>query len=318
MIDHRYLVAGLRGLGNAPRAGTTMAGHLGAAVVAGYFIGEDHADLDPEVTAAIESELDRVIAGEESIWFDPAKAGMTAAELFAPLPEEAPGEPAADSLADALANNIGSLRQSGHNAIFASIALRALRDHPDLATPALVAGIRQLIGGFDGAVPGRGYYGKEMGWKAGNEVDLPPDDGVAPYGSLQTMAARTIDELVDTAHQHRRGFGGLFHLVNHGAALVELDRQGYGTLARRGLDAHREHLRLRRTLPDLTDELGALEKAERDPWTPEYWARRESTQWSAWLTHRIKTLYGFELLLGEIEDAATKARARDRFRYLMA
>ena len=54
--------------------------------------------------------------------------------------------------------------------------MRALHDHPDYATPQIVAGIRALIEGFNNAHAGRGYYGKERGWRTGNQVDLPPDD----------------------------------------------------------------------------------------------------------------------------------------------
>ena len=41
-------------------------------------------------------------------------------------------------------------------------------------------------------------------------------------------------------------------------------------------------------------------------------------QWSAWLSHRIKTLYAFRGLLRTVDDAETRARAEDAFRYLMA
>ena len=56
MVNFQYLYKGLCGLARAHRAGP-MAGHLGAAVVAGYFIGEEQPDLDHEVSAAIEITL---------------------------------------------------------------------------------------------------------------------------------------------------------------------------------------------------------------------------------------------------------------------
>ena len=65
-----------------------MAGHMGAAVVAGYFFGEEHADLDSSVSKAIENDLDRIMNGGESLWYDPKVAGITVPELFEPLPEE--------------------------------------------------------------------------------------------------------------------------------------------------------------------------------------------------------------------------------------
>ena len=57
--------------------------------------------------------------------------------------------------------------------IFAAIAVRAIHDHPTYATPSIIEGIRKLVGGFDGAGPGRGYYGKQRGWIAGDKVALP-------------------------------------------------------------------------------------------------------------------------------------------------
>ena len=124
MIDFGYLYQGICGLANAHKAGT-MAGHLGAAVAAGYFFGEDQNDLPDEVFAGITAELDRVIAGEEAIWFNAKKAGVTPTELFEPFAEEASSEDLIPSIVTALEKNVGQTRQSGHNVIFASIAVRA-------------------------------------------------------------------------------------------------------------------------------------------------------------------------------------------------
>ena len=82
--------------------------------------------------------------------------------------------------------------------------------------------------------------------------------------------------------------------------------------------AHHQHLRLYRTLPDLTDELGALVKARHDPLTSDHWRQTDSVQWSAWLSHRIKTLYAFRSLLRVVDDAPTRRRAEEAFLYLMA
>ena len=64
MINFEYLYRGLCGMANAPRA-SSMAGHLGAAVVAGYFFGEEHPDLDPGVSKAIERDLIDLVRPEE-------------------------------------------------------------------------------------------------------------------------------------------------------------------------------------------------------------------------------------------------------------
>jgi hypothetical protein len=87
MVDFKYLYLGICGIANAHPLGT-MAGHLGSAVAAGYFIGEDNTDLPDEVFRGIESELDRIIAGEEAIWFDVEKTGVKPNELFRPFEEK--------------------------------------------------------------------------------------------------------------------------------------------------------------------------------------------------------------------------------------
>ena len=129
MVDFDYLYKGLCGLANAHKA-SALAGHLGAAVVAGYFWGEDLGGQDDAVYRGVEKELDRVMKGEEAFWFNSRKAGITAPELFKPLPEEEPQEALIADIAKALSSNIGKTRQSGHNVIFAAIAIRALHDHP--------------------------------------------------------------------------------------------------------------------------------------------------------------------------------------------
>lgn len=316
MIELRYLQAGLHGLANAHRA-NTMAGHLGAAAIAGRFFSEDLADLDPDTVAAIQRDLDRLIEGVETVWFDSAKTGVTIPELFEPLPAEDPDEDAIPNIAVTLGKDIAHLRQSGHDVIFAATALRALHDHPDLATPAAVRGIRQLLAGFHGKAPGRGYYGKETGWLSGENVTLDPADDFPPYEDEDEMAELLVDELIQFAGVRKQGFGGLFHLINHAAALTELARFGYRGLARQGLAAHHRHLRLWRSLPDVEAELGALVRAKHDPRDPAYWKEQTSGQWSGHLTHRIKTLYGFHTLLRAVDDDAKRAKAGEAFLYLM-
>ncbi len=132
MIGPMYLRRGLSAMARAWRA-NTMAGHPGAALVAGCCFADVHRDLDARVHSGIESELDRIIAGEES-WFDPDAVGMTIAELFEPFPD-APSHPEpTHAIAEALSGNIDALRQSGHNVIFAALAIKALREHPQHAT----------------------------------------------------------------------------------------------------------------------------------------------------------------------------------------
>ena len=118
-------------------------------------MGRTRRELPEAVYRGVEGELDRVIAGEEAIWWNVKQTGITPSELFEPLEagEDARGEVGA--IVGALRGNVGEARQSGHNVIFASIAIRGVQDHPQFAKASVVEGICKLISGFDGAHAGR-------------------------------------------------------------------------------------------------------------------------------------------------------------------
>ena len=159
---------------------------------------------------------------------------------------------------------------------------------------------------------------KNAAGSTGDQVLLQPVDLPPPYTNEIELAETVIDELIQGASLPRRGFGGLEHVINHAAALVELSRHGYKDLARSGLPAHWEHVRLRRSLPSIEAEATPVERAAHDPRTPEYWAISTLRRDSGRLTHRIKTLYGFITLMRLIEDEAKREEAEQQFLYLMA
>lgn len=314
MIDFKYLYQGVCGLANAHPLGT-MAGHLGAAVATGYFVGEDQADIPAQVARGIEAELDRIIAGEEAIWFDVKKTGMTPTDLFRKFPSEPSHPETIQSIVDALETNVGQLRQSGHNVIFGSIAVRALLGHPQYATPSIVKGIRKLMERFDPVNSGRGYYGKSKGWLVGAQVENDVQNFPA-YRSIQEMVNVTIDELIASAAIRKRGFGGLWHIINHAAGITELERLGFQAVAKKCLAAHHQHIRLWRSLPDVEQELGAVVKSAHGPLEADYW-KEDLKRSEALLTHRIKTLYGYYTIRRFLDDAEKKNLADDALLYLM-
>ena len=315
MIAFDYLPKGLNAMARAHQV-SPMSGHLGAAVVAGYFIGEQHPDLDEKVCDGIEAELERISRGV-SVFSPKPNATLKAPAMFEPFGKERPQEDLIDGIAEALARNINRARESGHNVIFASIAIRALKDHPDLATPSVVDGIRRLIGGFDNASPGSGYYGKEKGRINGRKIKLAGDDGIGPVPNLEAMANSVADDLIQHAAQRREGFGGPWHVINHAAALAELSHHGYRELAIKGLPAFREHFRLFKTIPDVSDEQGAETPTADAPLTPNFWTPEKIRRERAHLTHRIKTIYGFDTLAELVSDKQQRSQAIDKLRYLM-
>lgn len=189
-VDLDYLTKGLSALAGAHRS-NTMTGHLGAAVIAGHFISQQHPDLEEGVYRGIERELDRIIDGK-SVFSPRSNANISVAEMLEPFPKEAPNATLVDGIAEALQGNIDQTRQSSHNVIFASSAIRVLKRHPEFCTPSITDGIRKLIVAFDGNTPGNGYYVKSRGRIDGRKVKLPRNDGLPPFSDFKTMAVAVL------------------------------------------------------------------------------------------------------------------------------
>ncbi len=318
MIDYAYLSKGLNALARAHHL-STMTGHLGASVIAGYFVGEQRPDLDEEVYKGIEDDLARVMRGESVFGTKRYKnAKMTDPELFAPFPKEKPDESLIDGIAEALDQSLGKPRESGHNVIFASIAIRALKEHPELATPSVVEGIRKLMNKFRNSHPGSGYYGKGKGRIHGHKITLPEDDGIPPYEGMAGMALAVMNELINQSPEvHRQGYGSLVHVNNHAASIVDLANYGYAELVPKALKSHHHHLRLWKNLPNVVEELGPKKVSKHTPHDPAYWTEGEVPSDRALLTHRVKTMYGFDELKEIVEDEKMRTKAYDMLRHLM-
>ncbi len=322
-LDDSYLQMGLNALARAHLM-SAMAGHLGASLVAGSFIKKQRPDLDPQVYKGIEGDLDRVLGGESVFGSRMTKKSKIAdAELFEDFPKEKADESLIDGIAEALAKNVGSPRESGHNVIFASIAIHALKERPEFATPSIVHGIRKLIGLFDQAHPGSGYYGKTKGRIRGNQIILPEgdagDDSSTPaYTNVKGMVNAVLDEIINQDPKvHKQGYGGLVHVNNHAAAITDLAQFGYPELALAAIASHLQHLRLWRNLPNVADELGPSPYSDFNPYTSAYWTSGEVPYDRALLTHRVKTMFGFDELTQASDDARKEQLAYEKLRYLM-
>ncbi len=319
VLDDSYLLKGLNALARAHQM-SAMAGHLGASLVAGYFINRQRPNLDPEVIEGIQSDLDRVVAGESVFGSKMTKdSGLTDSELFEDFPKQKPNESLIDGIAEALEKNINTPRESGHNVIFASIAIQALKEYPDFATPSIVDGIRKLIGLFDNSHPGSGYYGKAKGRIPGNKISLPEkDDNFPHYTDVKGMVDALLDEIINQDPKTRRqGYGGLVHINNHGAAITGLARYGYRELVPAAIASHHRHLRLWRNLPNVADEFGPEVVSDFSPYTADYWTSGKVPYDRALLTHRVKTMFGFDELTAAIEDSRKEEQAQDMLRYMM-
>lgn len=307
-----YLRRGLWALSRAWRA-NSMSGHFGAPLVAVELLKRDRTDLDPAALNGLQHELDLMMADGEP-WFDAAKADITLAELFEDAPLE--GEPVPiEPLVEALGGSVDALRESGHNVIFAALALRGLKQRPELATAAMVDGLRRLLVLFQDSGPGRAHYGQERQWADPRSIPLADDP--EPYRDELDMVDRTLQALIGHVAERRQGLGDWHHVINHAAAVVDLRRLGYEELAARGRVSHREHLSRFLALPDLIEELGPRHQAPSDPYTRGYWAWDGIERGSALLSHRPKTIYGFNILGSATDDDDLIAAGREALRYLM-
>ena len=316
-LDLAYLQQGLNALARAHQL-SSMAGHLGAAMIAGYFVAAQLPKLDQVVYQGIEDDLQRVVRGESVFGKKMSKDSPFAdSELFLPFPEQPADATLIDGIADALKQGIDQTRQSGHNVIFASLAIRALNEHPEFATPNVVDGIIKLIKMFRNETPGSGYYGKQQGRIHGNKINLPADDGTPEYRDIQGMTDAVLDELLQLrSDRHRIGYGSLVHIINHAAAITNLPKFGYADLVPRAIKSHRQHLRLWRNLPNVADEKGPMLVSKFTPDNASYWNSGDVPYDRALLTHRVKTMFGFH----EVSVAAnhgTKRQAHSQLRYLM-
>ena len=317
-LDDSYLKNGLNALARAHNM-SSMAGHLGASHIAGYFIGMQRPNVDPEVFNGIKDDLRRVKGGKSVFGKQMSRRSkLTDAELFEDFPKQKPDESLIDGIAESLEKSIDQPRQSGHNVIFASLAIRALKEHPKFATPALVDGIRKLMALFENQTPGNGYYGKEKGRIYGNKVILPDGDGTPEYDDIEGMIIAVFDEAIKLRPEtHRIGYGGLVHVINHSAAIVTLAHCGYAELVPRAIRSHRRHLRLWRNLPNVADEKGPLQVSKFTPHTADYWTSGSIPYDRALLTHRVKTMFGFDELSAAVDDEPKESAAYDKLRYMM-
>ena len=316
MLDDHYLAEGITALSRCQQA---MDGHAGAAVLAAYFFSREN-DFEAGAETQLQKVLDDAIArNARGCFAGPAADGTN---LFAPRQHQEPDPALGDRICSALASKISQLQASGHCTIFASLALKGLNANPLLSTPAIVEGICQLIGKFDGS-PGKGYYGEERGWLAGVPVD--PEKHLPPYQSIDDLVATALNELVNSPKVKTKGYGALVHLVTHTNALVELHQMGHGDLAQQAFAAHQTHIMLLRSLPPETDDNGVPVPLKPNPLSPlssSYWrnfdphAQAPSALNLGGADHAIKVSYAFFHLCHFLKDNRLKEQALAHLGYI--
>jgi hypothetical protein len=272
-IGKEYLARGLVSLSVAHKRGW-LQGHAGAAVLATYYFCKENA-LDERTTLALAKQVDGLM-------------GRNPEDYPAPDPPRGTADPA--RIVEQLGTQITDLRAGGHDVIFASLALRALRDLPEYATPAIVDGICDLL--------------KLIAARRRPDPDTPYnlEHPLPPYGSTKDIATITLQATLrpwgDVA---RVGASGVIHWITHADAVVTLEDLGYKDLARRHHPAQRLHINQAVT----GDERREPDRAAVDWLGADYWESdtpRKLFQ-NSWLGgHAFKLPYSLFRMLRLVED----------------
>ncbi len=126
-----------------------------------------------------------------------------------PFPEAEPDPSQVRKIGEALAEGRGHLREVGHNAIFAMLAIKGFRMLPSATTPERIEGVCQLIRAI-------------KPWR-----DEEPDAAIEPPAfSDGAAASRFVLEEASAAVDRYRGFGQGFsgHMLTFGQDVEALSR----------------------------------------------------------------------------------------------
>lgn len=266
----RLVELGVNALARAPELNYFADGHRGASLISAHMMCVDN-QFDDVATARIVELFD---------------ANWAPTKLCEPFPE---GDAVPDAIAQigsTLAAGGDTLRQVGHDAIFAMHAIKAFRLLPESATRERMDGVRRLI---ESMKP----------WRDGE-----PDAKVVPPPFIESQAAarfvlREASDAIDRWAGYGQGFSG--HLLTFGQSLVELAALGYEDVAESCRPAFRKYVTLTRRGPQPDDKPRA-EHARRGlrPNDTEYWQRRGAR--TLGLGHVFKYPYAYYDLVARAAD----------------
>lgn len=273
--DQRLTVLGLNALARSADGDYFVNGHRGASLIA--------ADL-----LCTQNNLDQPARERITELFD---LNWASTPLCQPFPEEEPAPGDLTRIADALVAGGDVLRQVGHNAIFAMLAIKAFRMVPAAATPQRIDGVCKLIGSF-------------TPWRDG-----PPDPAVdpPPFQDSEAAARFILREAIDAVDRFA-GFGQGFagHMLTFGQALVELAAMGDVELAESCRTAFRKYVTVTRRGPGPDDRRIADHRpSPLRPRDTAYWTARSAK--SLEIGHVFKYPYSYYDLLQRANDPALQA-----------
>jgi hypothetical protein len=270
MSEEHLLLLGLNALARAHTLDYFADGHRGAAMVAAYLLCENN-DLDKRARSRIAELVD---------------INWASSPLCEPFPDAEPEPARIDEIGMALTEGAETLRQVGHNAILAMLAIKAFRMLPSAATPQRIDGVCTLIRSF-------------TPWR-----DIEPDPDVDPPPFADTAAAsqfvlREASAAIDRFIGFGQGYAG--HMLTFGQALVEMAAMGDVEWAESCRTAFRKYVTVTRRGP----EPGSKSRPDHEPSDlrpidPAYWERRADN--AVDIGHVFKYPYSYYELLRHAGD----------------
>ena len=280
--SRRLVLLGLNALARAHEMDYFTDGHRGAAFFAAHLLCVEN-DLDEEATA-------RIVRLFELNWASTA--------LCRPFPNTEPNLDQVAKIGERLSEGGSVLRQVGHDAIFAMLAIKAFRMLPEAATPERIHGVVKLIGSM-------------KPWR-----NVEPDPEINPPQFADTApASRFILQEASAAIDRFVGFGQGFagHMLTFGQSLVELAAMGDVEWAESCRTAFCKYVTVTRRGPESDARRIAEHKPSKlRPTQASYWKKRGDH--AVGIGHVFKYPYSYYDLMRRVDDAELQ-RAFDEKAY---
>ncbi len=209
--------------------------------------------------------------------------------LCQPFPQEEPNPEAVKRIGEALMEGRGALREVGHNAIFAMLAIRGFRLLPSAATPQRIDGVCKLV----------------RAMKPWHDDVKPVPDAAVPSFKDEAAASAFVLREASAAVDRWKGFGQGFtgHMLTFGQALVELAAMGDMEWAEGCRSAFCKYVAVVRQGPEEADKRYSEHKPGKlRPNSAEYWQKRGDH--AVDIGHVFKYPYSYYDLLGRAADPA--------------
>ena len=268
--DKRLVILGLNGLARAHKFNYFADGHRAASMVTAHLLCVENQMDDPAQS--------RIVEIFDRNWADKP--------LCEPFPETDPVPERINEIGLALADRGETLLQVGHNAIFAMLAIKALRMVPNAATAERIDGVCNLIRSF-------------TPWR-----DVDPDPAVDPPPFSDSAAAsrfvlQEASDAVDRYVGFGQGYAG--HMLTFGQSLIEMAATGDEEYAESCRNAFRKYVTVTRQGPQADEKPRPDHKPIDDrPVDAKYWKRRDDK--AVGIGHVFKYPYSYYDLIRRAGD----------------